>query len=307
MERRFMKIFYHDDMDGVCSAFWVRLNVGIHSKGNSHSFKAIPINYNQKFPLEEIDKDEQIWIVDYSIEPSEMVLLLERTKDVTWIDHHKTAIEKYKDFPQEIRGVRKDGEAGCILTFKYIHWWTSRGDGPINLNTEALDNPIPEFTKLIGDRDIWKFQYGDRTKYFYLGCQLYDWNDLDSPLWNMPFVYGEEGIERIISEGRISERYRDNYSKRYLKSYSFEVEFEGHSCLAMNMGLASSEYFLDNDKKYAVLMPFVFNGVKWTISLYTTNKEIDVSEIAKKYGGGGHKGAAGFVCDTLPFKRKGGD
>jgi len=24
-------------------------------------------------------------------------------------------------------------------------------------------------------------------------------------------------------------------------------------------------------------------------------------EIAKKYGGGGHKGACGFVCKVLPF------
>lgn len=28
---------------------------------------------------------------------------------------------------------------------------------------------------------------------------------------------------------------------------------------------------------------------------------IDVSVIAKAHGGGGHKGAAGFICDNLPF------
>jgi nanoRNase/pAp phosphatase (c-di-AMP/oligoRNAs hydrolase) len=47
-------------------------------------------------------------------------------------------------------------------------------------------------------------------------------------------------------------------------------------------------------------MPFYFAKNKWVVSLYTT-KDIDVSEIAKKYGGGGHKQAAGFTCDKLPW------
>ena len=34
-------------------------------------------------------------------------------------------------------------------------------------------------------------------------------------------------------------------------------------------------------------------------------KTVDVSEIAKKYGGGGHKGAAGFNMDKLIFEEKG--
>ena len=36
---------------------------------------------------------------------------------------------------------------------------------------------------------------------------------------------------------------------------------------------------------------------------YIPKKNIDCSEIAKKYGGGGHKQAAGFQCKELPFKR----
>lgn len=299
-----MKIYHHNDLDGYCSGFWVQLNVGINpdSKG-CINFKISDINYNQKFPIWEIEKDEQVWIVDFSIEPLEMFELLKITKNVTWIDHHKTSIEKYKDFPHEIRGIRKDGEAGCVLTFKYIHWWTARGEGQIRLNDEDLNNPVPEFTKLIGDRDIWKFEFGDRTKFFYLGCQLYDWENFNSPFWNMPFVYEKEGVNKIIKEGEVAEKYQINFSKKYLKSLSFKTELEGYNCIAMNMGLCSSEYFLDNDKKYDILIPFVFDGNKWTVSLYTIKKDIDVSEIAKKYGGGGHKGAAGFVCNILPFTK----
>jgi nanoRNase/pAp phosphatase (c-di-AMP/oligoRNAs hydrolase) len=42
------------------------------------------------------------------------------------------------------------------------------------------------------------------------------------------------------------------------------------------------------------------------VSLYSTRDDIDCGAIAKTYGGGGHKGAAGFQCDTLPFPIGGG-
>ena len=34
------------------------------------------------------------------------------------------------------------------------------------------------------------------------------------------------------------------------------------------------------------------------VSLYTDRNDVDVSEIAKAYGGGGHKKAAGFRVDV---------
>lgn len=40
---------------------------------------------------------------------------------------------------------------------------------------------------------------------------------------------------------------------------------------------------------------------KWKVSMYTTKDEIDCGAIAKAFGGGGHKGAAGFMCDKLPW------
>ena len=39
----------------------------------------------------------------------------------------------------------------------------------------------------------------------------------------------------------------------------------------------------------------------WNVSLYSTKPDIDCGAIAKSFGGGGHKGAAGFRCEKLPF------
>ena len=56
-----------------------------------------------------------------------------------------------------------------------------------------------------------------------------------------------------------------------------------------------------------MMITFSTNGKQWRVSLYQDGRpDVDCSVIAKKYGGGGHKGAAGFECVTLPFKIVGG-
>ena len=81
-----MKCFYHTDEDGKCSAFWVKTYAPYK---DNYKREFIPINYGTEFPFDSIQKDEQIYIVDYSILPEEMEKLLTITKDVTWIDHQR--------------------------------------------------------------------------------------------------------------------------------------------------------------------------------------------------------------------------
>ncbi len=106
-----MKCFYHVDDDGKCAAFWVYLSAGVY---DGYESEFIPINYGMEFSFDKINPNEQVYIVDYSIMPDEMRKLLEITKDVTWIDHHKSAIERYTDFEIPIRGIRYDGIAACM-------------------------------------------------------------------------------------------------------------------------------------------------------------------------------------------------
>ena len=293
-----MKCFYHNDLDGRCAAWAVNAWVGIYPDvdGRLHG-DFIEINYNKPFPFDIIQPEEQVWIVDYSISPDEMLRLLKITKNITWIDHHRTAIDKYAGFPHEIRGVRADGEAGCSLTFKYIHWWTSRGDGPIDLSGTNPHIPVPEHVKLIEDWDIWKFQYGDRTREFQAGMGMEDTSPSSDIWWS--FELTTFNIENVINNGKIALRYRSQWAKDFMKSWSFPVDFEGHRCIAANLGSCNSEYFKSVENDYDILMPFIFDGNKWTVSLYS--KTVDVSEIARRYGGGGHMGASGFQCDVLPF------
>ena len=98
-----MKCVYHKDLDGIASAAIV-----------SHFVKEpcdyIEVGYSKEFPFDQIAKDELVYIVDFSIEEWER--LLEITKDVVWIDHHKSAIELYADYSY-LDGIRSVAAAAC--------------------------------------------------------------------------------------------------------------------------------------------------------------------------------------------------
>ena len=50
-------------------------------------------------------------------------------------------------------------------------------------------------------------------------------------------------------------------------------------------------------------MGFNYDGKGWNFSLYHAKHrtDLDLSAIAVKYGGGGHRGACGFRSKNLPF------
>lgn len=293
-----MKCFYHNDADGKCAGFWVWKDAGLNNVRQRSEF--IEMSYEKPFPMDIILPGEQVYIVDYSISPDEMRELLKITTDVTWIDHHKTAIEKYEGFEHDIRGVRYDGIAGCMLTYCYLHHMTNQGQGEIIPFDMSMIDDAPMFTKLIADWDVWKFDYGDNTRYFITAFNAYDFNPTSVGDWGRLYLDGE--TDELIKEGEVMMQYRDGWAKGYLERFGFEVEFEGLKCFAVNLGNCNSEYFKSlPEGKYDAFMPYAFNGEKWTVSMYSTTH--DISGICKKYGGGGHMKAAGFQCVELPFRK----
>ena len=285
-----MKIFHHNDLDGRLSAFIVK-----HYTQDIDSI-FIESNYNIRFPMESVEKDEEVWIVDYSISPEEMYHLLEITENVTWIDHHKTSLAKYSDFKKYISGIRYDGLAGCVLTYMYMSRYYA---APCNWNAKDVANfdqeNIPKFIRLVGDYDVWKWEFGVETDLFMNGLKSYDTRP-DSIIWE-ELTYNGTVLDKLVKEGTVIKRYLTNFNRDYVNSWAFEVDFEGYNCIALNFAQCGSQVFDSvKDKNYDIMISFVWDGENFNISLYTT-KDIDVSEIAKKYGGGGHKSASGMSLD----------
>jgi len=299
-----MKCFYHADADGRCAARIIYSQANIHDyEENGREF--IEINYDKHFPIETIAFGEQVFIVDYSIDPQQMLDLMDITKDITWIDHHKTAIERYTNFPYAIRGIRYDGIAACMLTWCYLLEMTDGGDGDIQPLDLSMTESAPHFIKFIADWDACSayktdgsrdFKYGSDTSAFVTYFNAFDFSPLSSEWTSL--LYGSS--YEAIKMGEKMLLFRDNWAREYCKTRGFEVNFEGNICYAMNLGLCNSEYFKSvAPEGYDILIPFSYDGSKWIFSMYSTT--VDVSIIAKKYNGGGHKGAAGFVLDALPL------
>ncbi len=303
-----MKVFYHNDNDGKCCAALVYQHYNVEPPDHCSEIPigSYKMDYGMKFPIENISKDEKVYILDYSIEVNEMKELLKITQKVVWIDHHKSAIEKYLGFLSEldkesriIEGNRNINYAGCELVWFHYH----------------KNDPIPEFVKYVADRDMWRWKFGDDTKNYNDGLILQS-TVPSSKIWSDKFV------QDIIKEGGIVSRTKSVLSIEQLEERGFWITFHGYDCYCINSDvIRGSEYLEMCEPKADIWMVFRLchghlvndentvtnpDDIYWTVSLYSKNPDIDVSKISMNYIyngkiGGGHKYASGFQSKGLDF------
>jgi uncharacterized protein len=288
-----IKCFYHVDLDGFASGAIVKKK---HPEAEMYK-----INYGYPFPWETIDKNDTVYMVDFALQPFDNMLKLADMCNLIWIDHHKGVLEDAEKHYQRVAtipGIRKDGTGACILTWIYCF----------------PDIELPSTVKLLGEYDVWNFsdirtmpfQYGMRLKQMDPGISM-DW-------WNV-FLKKTMWEEEVIKDGEVILAYETQMNKEYITSYGFDtiLPVSGGNmgiyelrALCVNKGRSNLKLFesVCDESKYDIMITFCRIGTpinKWTVSLYSTKPEIDCSAIAKSYGGNGHKGAAGFQCEKLPF------
>lgn len=280
-----MICFYHDDLDGICAAWWVKYWCENNMNSNER-MKFMAVNYGKNFPIDEITPCEKVFIVDFSLDdPEDMKKVLDITSNVVWIDHHISAINKYNNF-DSVDGLRVNGVAACVLTYLFLFKHsdlTNYGD-------------IPLFTRLIADHDIWRFKYGDNTRNFVAGLMC----DNICPSSRIFYeLEDSDKVQTIINNGRLIRKYIKNDNAKYATENAYEGEFEGYKALIINRGFSNSDLFdAVRSNKYDLYIKYCrTKEKKWTYTIYSDS--VDVSKLAEKYGGGGHKGAAGFTTDTL--------
>lgn len=259
------------------------------------------MEYSKKFPLDLVNQDERVYIVDFHVQDDDdFRKLQEITKRITLIDHHKSTVEHLGKHPElycDIEAIINAARSACLLTWDYF----VRRKLMADYFNDDFTIIFPESLKLIDDMDRWIWQYGDKTANFCEGMRLYPHQPTDA-IWKdlLMFEKSDDRIIDIIAEGEICNQYSKMTSNDYCKSYGFETEFEGYKAFAQGMSRGGSKAFGERINHYPLCLSFEFTGSCFIIGLYS--ETIDVSEIAMKHGGGGHKGAAGFVCDELPFR-----
>jgi len=262
---------YHGDADGEASAAIVRHKLGpevyLHR-----------ISYGDPTPWPLINDADQVVIVDFSLPPQEMLETADRTQ-LTWIDHHQSAIQEMEEISSAWQGIRDTSEAACVLTWKYYF----------------PDQPVPRAVILIGDRDIWRWEEPE-TGAFNEGLFHRDSRPEHDDLWKPLLENDQDLLHEIIQEGEILYHARLEKIKRQVDAYGYEVQFEGFRSLAINVrgngDLGSRIRELGYEIGYCYVDVLQEEGLMTKVTLFSD--QIDVSKLAQKFGGGGHPGASGF-------------
>jgi hypothetical protein len=286
-----MKCFYHSaDLDGHCSGELVR---------RAHpDCEMIGINYGDTFPWDSIEPGETVYMVDFSLQPWLDMERLAGVCDLIWIDHHKSAIESSLEHPINYRGEAAVGLGACALVWRWLQVEQQIPFGRQHSGAMQISPPIKEI-RLLAEYDVWDHHDPDCLLFQY-GMRLHE-TAPGSPIWGV--VLDRNGTQRVIDEGMTILSYQRQQDAIRARVLCFEVLLDGLRCIAANHGLGSSALFdsVWDPEKHDAMLTFAWKGRSWTISLYSTKQDVDVSVIAKARGGGGHKGAAGFQCAELPF------
>ena len=304
-----MKIFHHNDLDGYGSA----AVIAYHRKATTdvelteENFLCLEHHPQKDFEkIRTVKPGETAYFVDYSFSENTLPwlqMVMERTKDLIWIDHHQTSVDLMKLHPEleEIRGVRYVGISGAALSYMWIN--------DFEINEQSLQEKVPYFLQLIDDHDCWKQKKTPVSDYFMLGMKA-SMRDLcgEYSIWNIIFsecmspIQAGSIVTTTIAQGDAIKKYLDAFYAELREEYGYESELEGVPCFVVNTE-GNSWVFGDLINKYPMVAIYTFDGEYYRVSLYSQGK-VDCSKIAEKYGGGGHVSASGFSCTTFPFPKK---
>lgn len=285
---------YHggcDDGFGAAWAIWRRW-------GNEVAY--VPGVYGKSLPDA---AGKHVLFVDFSAKRPDIDAMAQTAKSIVIIDHHKTAeadLEPFKiNFSDGVMRVEDipDLLRGCAELDRppIIAWFDMNQSGAVMAWDFAHgiphNDPPPTFLAYIQDRDLWRFAFGEATRQFSAALRTFPmtfetWDALASD------------PEKLIADGAIVlSAHKANISKFLADTYWDKIE--GH-----RVPVANVPYHYASDTAHALLQaypdaPFTAcwfrrgdGMIQW--SLRSEDTRLDVSQIAKARGGGGHRNAAGF-------------
>lgn len=268
-------VIYHKDCPDGFGAAWAAWR----KFGNRAEY--IPATYEMP-PLKGLTNKE-IYILDFSYPVSVIKQLVKNNRNVTVIDHHLTARKNAEAASQWYYDLN---HSGAVLTWLYFY----------------QTKKIPWFLLRIEDIDLWRLRLKDSlATAAFLKVEGYDLR-----VWDKIAEGFEKSKTRkkYIEAGKMVLKYQEKIVEALVSSADL-VKFAGHRTLVVNSPILPSQIGNALVKK----MPPI--GIVWSekggvkkISL-RSNGRVDVSKIAKRFGGGGHKQAAGFYLKSkmkFPWK-----
>lgn len=312
-------IYHSIDQDGYMSAAIVKhwFNQQEVSNKQGEDYNTIDfIGYNHGQPIPNLEEYNKVIMVDISFNMSEMTRLShELGNNFIWIDHHISSINEWNKVIEPnpnhwyIEGLRDTKYAACELTWKYFF----------------SNEEMPEIVRLLGRYDcfghkgtneeleVLEFQYGARQvitnfedAYEYLKRELSEQIDYQYKVIDGIWESGQSIYQYLCTEAK--QVYNNGFPiTLMITDVPENVGYPTYKFICINKERFNPINFgIDYHKDgYDGCVCFHYDGIArlWRFSLYNDNGLVDCSIIAKQYGGGGHKGASGFVLNNEEFNK----
>jgi oligoribonuclease NrnB/cAMP/cGMP phosphodiesterase (DHH superfamily) len=213
---------------------------------------------------------KSVVVLDFSYDNATTKRLMKEAKNFLIIDHHKSAMVELHD----VSCTRFDmNHSGAMLAWKFFH----------------PGKEAPRMIKFIEDRDLWKWEI-PYSKEFAAAFDMvkFDFEEFDKYLDDSEVDNAQERGAYILA-----------YSKTVISKISKHAsprKIGGKDVLVVNSPHWMSEIGAALSPKcdFAVIWYYDHETRQVKVSLRAHHEDADVSEVAKRYGGGGHRKAAGF-------------
>lgn len=267
----------------------------------------IPVVYGKPFPLTDGEvEDSEIYILDFSYGRDILEHVNSLAKKLVVLDHHKTA----RDNLEGLSYAELDMESsGCVMAWRYFN----------------PDTSCPQLLSHIEDYDLWRFELPHTREIIHgltykLNEVLNDKKRIDiivSYTYAVSEFRKNYNLSELYDIGKIINCTVTNNHKKIIESGKVAItEFHDHRVGLYNCNENVSEMgeAINNSATLHVDFALLYsvtaeNNVVFDLrsKKHHDGTSIDVGEIAKSMGGGGHRNAAGFtllLTDGLELVRR---
>lgn len=226
-----------------------------------------------------------VHVLDFSFDPEQLTAMSEQAESVTLLDHHQTAHDRLRCMScgPKLRLLFDMRKSGARLAWEHFH--------PCQ--------PVPYLIERIEDRDLWNWRFDDSREFL----AVLDTQGFDFGAWHDLRLRAEQpdALAAILEQGRALRRQFEGLVASSARG-AFELTLLGHRTLAVN---APSEFTSDLGNILALrtgtfAVVFKLDGAQSVKVSLRSLRGFDVSQIALRFGGGGHPQASAF---RLPMAR----
>lgn len=292
-------LFTHNDLDGVSCGIIAKLALG---EDVAVSYNSIGrLNQQVEAFLEKATPDDVLLVTDLSVNEENEGRISQFVTDggkASLIDHHKSSLHLNAHPWASVTVKQEDGKltSATSLFYEYV----------VEQNWLSHSQNVAMYVDLVRQYDTWEWETNaNRTAkrlndlFFMFSIEEFEEKILNKLASDDSFDFDE--IEQTLL--KVEESRVDRYIKRK-KREVYQVNVGPHVVGVVHAESYHSELGNELSKEYSHLdyIAITMVGGK-RLSLRTVHDDIDVSEVAGKYEGGGHQKAAGCNLTEKAFKQ----